>query len=357
MNNTYCKVLSSNFNQKGYQYNEGLNVLDKPFESTGSCVPGGLYFTNIENIFKFINYGIYLVKVTVPVDAQIVKDPDNDKWRADKIIISDKKDLRQIDTIKYLVDNGANIKRDYHFVIDFAINNGLHDILEYILTICKDIGIKLSVPNVLPIYSTNMAKILVKYTAKMSTKFVNQIIDNNDLKIIKKIISHDKYISHILYIYQRAAYSNKLDIIKLLHRTHYQLETNDSHNTLAFISAIKNESYDVINYIIHHQLGTSDSHNTLAFISAVKGESYDVLNYMIDCGLKISFDIESYIYNDKIHLRMKSYLCKNYDKIMKNNVMYVNFGNHIEKFVNTDSENTFINSIKREKKLNFLESL
>nr|URM61925.1 ankyrin repeat domain containing protein [Mimivirus sp.] len=91
MNNTYCKVLSSNFNQKGYQYNEGLNVLDKPFESTGSCVPGGLYFTNTENIFKFINYGIYLVKVTIPEDAQMVKDPDNDKWRADKIIISEKK--------------------------------------------------------------------------------------------------------------------------------------------------------------------------------------------------------------------------------------------------------------------------
>ncbi len=324
MNNTYCKVLSSNFNQKGYQYNEGLNVLDKPFESTGSCVPGGLYFTNIENIFKFINYGIYLVKVTVPEDAQMVKDPDNDKWRADKIIISDKKDLRQIDTIKYLIENGANIKRDYHFVIDFTINNGLHDILEYILTICKDIGIKLSVPNVLPVYSTRMAKILVKEKAKMSTQFVDQIIKNNDLKIIKKIISCEKYISHILYIYQRAAYSNKLDIIKLLHRTHYQLETNDSHNTLAFISAVKNESYNV-------------------------------LNFMIDYGLKISFDIQSYIYNDNIHLRMKSYLCKNYDKIMKNNVMYIDFGNRIEKFVNTDSGDT-LDSIRREKKLNFLKS-
>lgn len=324
MSDIYCKVLNSNFNQKGYQYNEGLNVLDKPFESTGSCVPGGLYFTNIENIFKFINYGIYLVKVTVPVDAQMVKDPDNDKWRADKIIISDKKDLRQIDTIKYLIENGANIKRDYHFVIDFTINNGLHDILEYILTICKDIGIKLSVPNVLPVYSTNMAKILVKEKAKMSTQFVDQIIKNNDLKIIKKIISCEKYISHILYIYQGAAYYNKLDIIKLLHRTHYQLETSDSHNTLAFISAVKNESYNV-------------------------------LNYMIDHGLKISFDIQSYIYNDKIHLRMKSYLCKNYDKIMKNNVMYVNFGNHIEKFVNTDSRDT-LDSVRREKKLNFLKS-
>ncbi|AVG46616.1 ankyrin repeat protein [Acanthamoeba polyphaga mimivirus] len=303
----YCKVLNANFNQKGYQYNEGLNILDKPFENTGSCVPGGLYFTNINNIFKFINYGIYLVKVTIPEDAQMVKDPDNDKWRADKIIISDKRDLRQIDTIKYLVENGANIKRDYHFMIDFAINNGLHDILEYILTICKDIGIKLSVPNVLPIYSTDMAKVLVNHVAKLSTHFVDQIINNNDLKIIKIIINNDKYISHILYIYQKAAYYNKLDIIKLLHRTHYQL-------------------------------GASDSHNTLAFISAIKNESYDVLDYIIDSGLKKSFNIESYIYNDKIHPRMKSYLCKNYEKIMKNNIMYVDFGNRVEKFVNTDSE-------------------
>lgn len=288
MEHTFYKVMSINFNQKGYQYHEGLNILDKPFESTGSCVPGGLYFTNIENIFKFINYGVYLVKVTVPEDAQMVKDPNNDKWRADKIIISDKKDLFEIDTIKYLIENGADIKRDYHFVLDFAINNNLHNMLEYILTICKDIKINLSVPSVLPIYSTNMAKVLINHKAKLSTYFVNQIIEHYDLEIIKIIVKQDDPTGLIYYIYNMAVKINDVNIVKILY------ENN---------SEIKN-MYEL---------------NSGVFKLALTQESFSILDFMIENNFKISLNINSYIVNRETDPDIKSYIAKNYDKIMKNN--------------------------------------
>ncbi|UFX99757.1 ankyrin repeat protein [Megavirus baoshan] len=296
MEDIYYKILGANFNQKGYQYHKGLNVLDKPFENNGSCVPGGLYFTNIENIFKFINYGVYLVKVTIPEDAQMVKDPDNDKWRADKIIISDEKDLREIDTIKYLIEQGADIKRDYHFVLDFTINNNLHKMLEYILTICKDIKINLSVPSVLPIYSTDMAKVLINHKAKLSTYFVNQIIEHYDLEIIKIIVKQDDPTGLIYYIYNMAVKINDLNIVKILY------ENN---------SEIKN-MYEL---------------NSGVFKLALAQQSFNVLNFMIENNFKISVDIYAYIIDRKTDPNVKSYVVKNYNKIMQNDINYINYEN------------------------------
>ncbi len=42
----FYKVTNSKEKHNGYQYQYGLNILDKEFEMTGSCVPGGLYFNH-----------------------------------------------------------------------------------------------------------------------------------------------------------------------------------------------------------------------------------------------------------------------------------------------------------------------
>ena len=85
------KVLNSNFNQRGYQYKLGLNKLDKPFEKEGSCVAGGLYYTNLENISRFFEgYGNIVCQVTIPEDAEYVQDSNEDiiKFRASELILS-----------------------------------------------------------------------------------------------------------------------------------------------------------------------------------------------------------------------------------------------------------------------------
>ena len=108
----FFKITNKEENHKGYQYKDGLNVLDKPFEEEGSCVPGGLYFTDAEHIFEFLAYGIYLREISLPFDdkdLKYVKDKEN-KWRANKIILGKRYDLCDMKTFKYLISEGANIE-------------------------------------------------------------------------------------------------------------------------------------------------------------------------------------------------------------------------------------------------------
>jgi hypothetical protein len=53
----------------------------------GSCTPGGLYFTDIDNLHKFFEYGTLVAFITIPDNAQIYKDPYENKWKADLFII------------------------------------------------------------------------------------------------------------------------------------------------------------------------------------------------------------------------------------------------------------------------------
>jgi len=89
---TYYKVTNKNECHHGYQYKDGLNILEEKFndDSTASCCAGGFYFTDYEHLPIFFEYGIWIREVTIPEDAKVVKDPSGDKWRTDKIIFGKK---------------------------------------------------------------------------------------------------------------------------------------------------------------------------------------------------------------------------------------------------------------------------
>ncbi len=70
----------------GFQYKEGLNVDTVPFNPSGDCEPGGLYYTNEEHIFTFLEFGSLIADVIVPEDAKVYK--NGNKYKADKIILS-----------------------------------------------------------------------------------------------------------------------------------------------------------------------------------------------------------------------------------------------------------------------------
>ena len=66
----YFKITNAPENHHVFQYVDGLNVLKDKFNNNpnDSCCAGGLYFTDAENIFKFLGYGSYLRKVILPFD-------------------------------------------------------------------------------------------------------------------------------------------------------------------------------------------------------------------------------------------------------------------------------------------------
>jgi len=89
---TYYKVTNERENHHGFQYEDGLNVLKQKFNSNpkSSCVRGGFYFADENNIIHFLGYGCWVREVSIPTDAQVVLDPEGNKWRTDKIILEKK---------------------------------------------------------------------------------------------------------------------------------------------------------------------------------------------------------------------------------------------------------------------------
>ena len=157
----YYKVLKRDGVQKGFRYQWGIvNVLDKPFQVEGSCVPGGLYFTTLEYIDDFFSYGDDIVEVFFPDDASfcMVEDPAKNKWRANKIILGEKYSLDDPETfvklgiiskiplmlvrekiselgiifLHWLERNGYHFnKYSMEYIMDDAICNGYLSVLKW----------------------------------------------------------------------------------------------------------------------------------------------------------------------------------------------------------------------------------
>ncbi len=101
----YFKITNREENHYGFQYKDGLNILKEKFndDSQQSCCEGGFYFTTLEHIWKFYGYGCWLREVFLPYadpNFKMIEDVKNDKWRANMIILGNKYELCNLDTIK-----------------------------------------------------------------------------------------------------------------------------------------------------------------------------------------------------------------------------------------------------------------
>ena len=137
----YYKVLNKEMNHNGYQYKlDEKNDLDKEFDKSSKiCSDGGLYFTDLENIYKFFRFGDNIVEVEIPEydskgnEVKMVK--DGNKWRSSCIIVKSpmktKKEMEPI-ILEYIKNNKSNIK------MDDAARNGHLEVLKYLHEIGKE---------------------------------------------------------------------------------------------------------------------------------------------------------------------------------------------------------------------------
>ena len=104
------------------------------FAECGNCCAGGFYFTDIDHIFEFLDYGIYLREITLPfddIDFRCVADGNN-KWRCNKIFLGKKYPLADISTFKYLIECGADVVTT-HYAIGWAVDNDSIELLKYLI--------------------------------------------------------------------------------------------------------------------------------------------------------------------------------------------------------------------------------
>lgn len=126
----YYKITNEYEKHYNFQCVDGLNILNKPFEENGTCVPGGLYFTDIMNIPEFYRFGVNLREVTLPfddIDFKMVKDPGGKKWRANKIILGKKYSLFDPETYNIF---GLDITKNI-YIVDAASRVGNIKFLEW----------------------------------------------------------------------------------------------------------------------------------------------------------------------------------------------------------------------------------
>ena len=112
----YYKVI----NEKGHfglKYKLGLNIDPLPFndDESDECVEGGIYFSDLDNIFSYFSCGDSVAEINIPADAKVCCNNSWDKARADKIIIN--KMINKKDVISWLIDNNQFNWEEYSVAV------------------------------------------------------------------------------------------------------------------------------------------------------------------------------------------------------------------------------------------------
>lgn len=87
--NIFVRWMNKDMKHYNFQYVEGLNVDTVPFNPSGNCEGGGLYFTTIDHIKDHMSPQRHIRLVEIPDDSQVYHIRGDNKWKADKIIIKE----------------------------------------------------------------------------------------------------------------------------------------------------------------------------------------------------------------------------------------------------------------------------
>jgi hypothetical protein len=85
----FQKCLNNELKHFDFQYKIGLNEDMIPFNPTGSCKSGGLYFTTTKYINKFLEYGLNIAILELCEDAEFYIEPNGIKFKTNKFIIKE----------------------------------------------------------------------------------------------------------------------------------------------------------------------------------------------------------------------------------------------------------------------------
>lgn len=84
-NNIFIKITNNNQNHKGFQYKIGLNIDTLPFNPTGTCNKGGLYFIEFKYAIFYRYYGDFISHAMIPNDALVYI--EQNKYKTNKLIL------------------------------------------------------------------------------------------------------------------------------------------------------------------------------------------------------------------------------------------------------------------------------
>lgn len=285
----YFKITNQEENHYGFQYYDGLNILDKLFNEEGSCVPGGLYFTDNNNICRFLGYGIHLREIHLPLndpDFKMVLDPGYNKWRANKIILGKKYFLGDIQTFEYLKSIDADFNIANSFPIRWAAENGYLEVVKYLAKNGADI--EMAFKRAVFDGHLKTIKILIEMGADPNCEndySIRWAAHNGHLLVVKYLVSMGADIrSNDDCPVRWAAENGHFEIVKYL----YSLGANVlSRDNYALRSAAERGYLKVVEFLVGHG---ADVHaeNNYALRLATRNHYCDMIDYLVEQGAFIS---------------------------------------------------------------------
>ncbi|AGF85727.1 repeat protein [Moumouvirus goulette] len=133
----YFKITNKYENHNGFQYRDGLNILEEEFNNNPneSCVPGRLYFCKPKYIHLYLDYGTNLREVYLPKDNpnfKMIKDSLGKKYGANMIILGKKYFLGDPKTWEYMNAIGVKFNKKSS---NYIIGKNYFECLKYIVSI------------------------------------------------------------------------------------------------------------------------------------------------------------------------------------------------------------------------------
>lgn len=186
----YFKITNELENHHGLQYQDGIVEDILPFNSTGSCCPGGIYFSDDKNIMKFSHYGPWVRQVEIPEDAKWVEDPDGNKWRASKLFFHPRKDLWTVETIQWLMAQDVNINNYTDSILTEGAKRNSIELVKFAIT--QEVNVKLCSSALKHSVSNNnseMLSFLLDNGGDINCGLLSEAAEHNSLEMAKFVIN------------------------------------------------------------------------------------------------------------------------------------------------------------------------
>jgi len=287
----FYKILNEEENHNGLQYKTGLNIDPLPFNPSGTCRSGGMYYAQ-KDILVFLYIGPWIREVTLCPNSNIYKDPGYgaEKWKTDKFILGERTRINS-KIIEDLIQEGAYVDGNCSYSLAWCLRNGKLDMSKVIIendkSNCYDITYILY--NIKKENRIEFIKLLVKNKKLFLINYIMLFAaENNDKKLLSFSLNQG---ADINFMRDKAIYlailNGNFEIMKFLIKN--GAKNNDPKN---LIIACSKGYLDIVKYLLEHG-SNPHAQGDKAFKKSIYTDNLEISEYFLD-----NFDISTKTLND-----------------------------------------------------------
>lgn len=291
---TYYKLTNKREKHYDFQYKNGLNILTQPFNDNpnDSCIEGGFYFSDAKNIFNFLDFSsYYLRKIKLPTsdpDFKMVRDPLEDKWRCNKIILGERLKLSDPEVYKLLL---SEISNNYDRILNYSSFHGNLRVIKFLVAN----GFPINNDDALILSSSNghlsTVKFFVKHGVDIDVKKRTALLRasmHGHLNVVKFMVekagcTNQEWINAAM---RYAAYEGYLNIVAYLLDQGANIHIFDNE---VLTTASRNGHLALVKFLVKNGANVCAGQNRALQCASENGH-LNVVKFLVNNGAKIHAD-------------------------------------------------------------------